>query len=37
MNIGSIGSTSDNDNLPEFMKQAMEIDKQLHGGITLKA
>lgn len=36
VNIGSIGASAD-DGLPNFMKQAMEIDKQLHGGITLKA
>lgn len=36
LNIGSFGASSDDD-LPEFMKQALEIDKQLHGGITLKA
>lgn len=36
LNIGSFGASSEDD-LPEFMKRALEIDKQLHGGITLKA
>lgn len=36
VNIGSIDTQVD-DGLPEFMKRAMEIDKQLQGGITLKA
>lgn len=37
VNIGSIGAPAVADDLPEFMKQAMEIDKQMRGGITLKA
>lgn len=38
VNVGAIGvPESDADTLPEFMKRAIEIDKQLHGGITLKA
>lgn len=36
LNISSFGASNEDD-LPEFMKQALEIDKQLHGGITLKA
>lgn len=36
VSLGSLGEP-EVDTLPEFMKQAMEIDKQLHGGITLKA
>lgn len=37
LNIGSFNAQSEGDDLPEFMKRALEIDKQLHGGITLKA
>lgn len=37
LNIGSFNAQGEGDDLPEFMKQALEIDKQLHGGITLKA
>lgn len=37
LNIGSFSAQGEGDDLPEFMKQALEIDKQLHGGITLKA
>lgn len=37
VNIGSIGTPAATDDLPDFMKQAMEIDKQMRGGITLKA
>lgn len=36
VNVNSIPE-SGNDDLPDFMKQAMEIDKQMRGGITLKA
>lgn len=36
INLGAF-SQSTEDDLPDFMKQALEIDKQLHGGITLKA
>lgn len=37
VNIGSIGGDAGaNDNLPDFMKQALEIDAQMRGGITLK-
>lgn len=35
VNINSVPDTGDE--LPDFMKQAMEIDKQMRGGITLKA
>lgn len=35
VNIGSLSAADDS--LPTFMKEAMEIDKQLNGGITLKA
>ncbi len=37
LNIGSFNAQGEGDDLPEFMKQALEIDKHLHGGITLKA
>lgn len=35
VNINSVPESDDG--LPDFMKQAMEIDKQMRGGITLKA
>ena len=36
VNVNSIPDSPD-DGLPDFMKQAMEIDKQMRGGLTLKA
>ena len=36
INLGAFSQSAEDD-LPDFMKQALEIDKQLHGGITLKA
>lgn len=36
VNVGSFAANP-NDDLPEFMRQAIEVDKQLRGGITLKA
>lgn len=36
LNIGAFSAASNDDDLPDFMKQAMEIDRQMNAGITLK-